>query len=597
MTVKIPTPDELGFDPVELRNKYQEERERRLRPDGIKQYRRTKGELEKYSDDPHVDGELTRDPMQEEIDVLVIGGGFGGILMGSRLRDQGVDNFRIVEKAGGFGGVWYWNRYPGAQCDVESYIYLPLLEKTGYMPKEKYAYADEIREHAERIATHYNLYEKACFQTQTDDMTWDEETQRWVVTTDQGDVFRAKFVAMSSGPMSRPQLPGIPGIENFKGESFHTSRWVFNYTGGHSRGGMHKLHDKTVAVIGTGATGVQCIPYLANDAAKLYVIQRTPSYCGPRGNYPTDPQWARTLTPGWARRREVDFCKLLSGQEPDHEVLDSWTNLLKLFAKMAGADAEGQDPETMIQLAEIADMQHMEHIREFVDFKIKDPKIAEKLKPWYGLWCKRPTFNDEYLNSFNRSNVELLDSCHGVDSITEDGIVVNGVEHKIDCLIYATGFETVTDYSERAGLTVHGRDGLKLTEYWQDGPKTYHGFYTHNFPNLFHLSLIQTGFVLNAMTMLLGQTEHVAWLIAEMKKKGLATVEADAQAESAWVDITQADTLIKEYHRTCTPGYFNKEGAKSGGIYSDIYPYGVLAFQELLEEWRQDGRFEGLVVK
>lgn len=596
MSATIPTPEELGFDPAKIREKYREEREKRLRPEGIKQYRQTKGALDKFNDDPHVAPGFTRQPIVEDLDVLVIGAGFGGILMGSRLREQGVNNFRIVEKAGGFGGVWYWNRYPGAQCDVESYIYMPLLEETGYMPKEKYGYADEIREHAERIARKYDLYDRACFQTQIEDLVWDPDLQRWIVRTDRDDQFRAKFVIMSSGPMSRPQMPGIEGIEEFRGETFHTSRWNYEYTGGNSKGGMHKLHDKTVAVIGTGATGVQCIPMVARDAKKLFVVQRTPAFCGVRGNHPTDPQWAKTLTTGWTRRRTVDFCKLLSGQQPDNLVIDSWTKLFQSFATLLD-NGEVQDEGTMAQLAEIADMQNMEEIRDLVEFLVDDPKTAEALKPWYGQWCKRPTFNDDYLATFNRSNVELLDSCRGVERITEDGIVVNGTEHKVDCLIFATGFETATDYSDRARLTIRGRNGLTLSEYWKDGPRTYQGFHTHNFPNMFHLSLLQTGFTLNVVAMLLGQTEHVGWLVAHLLDNEIEAVEAEAEAEARWVDLVKADTPLKQYQRTCTPGYYNGEGAENGTYFADVYPDGILAFQELLANWRAGDAMEGLVVQ
>lgn len=593
MTTTIPTPEELGFDPAVIRKKYQEEREKRLRTDGIRQFRQTKGILEKYNEDPHVEPGFTRPEIHEEIDFLVMGGGFGGILMGARLRDQGIDNFRILEKAGGFGGVWYWNRYPGAQCDVESYIYLPLLEELGYMPKEKYGFTDEILEHAERVAKHYSLYEKAFFQTQITELTWDEKEKRWSVLTDRGDVFKAKFVALSNGPLSQPQLPGIEGIENFKGNTFHTSRWDFDYTGGNCRGGMWKLHDKKVAVIGTGASGVQCIPYLAKDAEQLYVVQRTPALCGIRGNTPTDPKWAKSLTPGWSRRRSVDFCKLLSGLQPDEVVLDSWTKLFETFATLLDRSNES-DPEVMAQLAEIADMQYMEEIRAFVDFQVDDPETAEALKPWYGQWCKRPTFNDEYLRTFNRDNVTLL-ACHkGPERVTENSVIVKGKKYEVDCLIFATGFETATDYSDQARLTIKGRNGLKLSDYWSDGPRTFHGFHTHNFPNMFHLSILQTGFILNVVTMLLGQTQHVAWLARNLLDRGIDSVEADAEAEDKWVKLVKADTPFKLYQRSCTPGYYNAEAAENGAFFGDVYPDGILAFQDLLEQWRTDESLDGL---
>ena len=244
---------------------------------------------------------------------VIVGGGFGGLLAAARLQKVGITNIRIIEKAGDFGGTWYWNRYPGAQCDIESYVYLPLLEETGYIPKEKYSFAPEIFAHAQRIGKHFNLYERACFQTQIKEARWDDEERRWTVKTDRGDVFKARFVIMSSGPLNRPKLPAIPGIEKFKGHTFHTSRWDYDYTGGDTTGGLHKLADKRVGIIGTGATAIQSVSHLGQHAKQLYVFQRTPSSVDERGNKPTDPEWVKTLTPGWQAYRNNNFCAILSG--------------------------------------------------------------------------------------------------------------------------------------------------------------------------------------------------------------------------------------------------------------------------------------------
>ncbi len=309
----IPTPEELGFDPSELRQRYAAERARRLRADGNNQYQEITGELEHYNNDPYVEPGFTRAALQEELDALVVGGGFGGLLAAARLKEAGITNIRIVEKGGDFGGTWYWNRYPGAQCDIESYVYLPLLEETGYMPKEKYSFAPEIFEHAQRIGKHFNLYDRACFQTQIKEARWDDENRRWTVTTDRGDIFKARFVIMSSGPLNRPKLPAIPGIEKFKGHTFHTSRWDYDYTGGDTTGGMNKLNDKRVGIIGTGATAIQCVSHLGQYAKQLFVFQRTPSSVDERGNKPTDPEWAKSLKPGWQDYRNNNFCSILAG--------------------------------------------------------------------------------------------------------------------------------------------------------------------------------------------------------------------------------------------------------------------------------------------
>ena len=216
----IPTAEELGFDPDELRRKYDAEREKRLRVDGNDQYREVVGALERFIDDPYIESKLVRDAIREDIEVAIVGGGFGGLLASARLLEAGITNFRIIEHAGDFGGTWYWNRYPGAQCDIESYVYLPLLEEVGYIPKEKYSFGPEIFEHAKRVGKHFDLYRRACFQTQVEDLRWDDDAHRWTIRTDRDDEFRARFVVMSSGPLNRPKLPGIPGVESFKGHAF-----------------------------------------------------------------------------------------------------------------------------------------------------------------------------------------------------------------------------------------------------------------------------------------------------------------------------------------------------------------------------------------
>ena len=268
--------EKLGFDPVELKAKYRFERDKRLREDGNAQYQEVVDEFERYNDDPYTE-QIERAPLNDEVQVAIIGGGFGGLLMGGRLREAGFNDLRVVEKAGDFGGTWYWNRYPGAMCDVESYCYLPLLEELNYIPKRKYSFAPEIFEHSKAIARHYDLYKNACLQTGVSGMQWDDASGRWIINTDRGDSFKAQYVAMANGPLNRPKLPGIPGIKNFKGHTFHTSRWDYDYTGGDSTGNMAGLADKRVAIIGTGATAVQCIPHLGESAKHLYVFQRRQS--------------------------------------------------------------------------------------------------------------------------------------------------------------------------------------------------------------------------------------------------------------------------------------------------------------------------------
>jgi cation diffusion facilitator CzcD-associated flavoprotein CzcO len=598
---QIPTPEELGFEPAELRQKYAAERTKRLRADGNSQYQEITGAFEHFESDPYVKPGFTRPVLNEELDALIVGGGFGGLLAAARLQQLGIANVRIIEKAGDFGGTWYWNRYPGAQCDIESYVYLPLLEETGYMPKEKYSFAPEIFEHAQRIGKFFNLYERACFQTQVKEARWEDSEGRWTVTTDRGDVFKARFVIMSSGPLNRPKLPAVPGIEKFKGHTFHTSRWDYDYTGGDTTGGLHKLADKRVAIIGTGATAIQCVSHLGEHAQQLYVLQRTPSSVDERGNKPTDPEWVKTLRPGWQAYRNNNFCSILAGIPIEEDLVgDKWTSLFKNLSRLlSGKDNSTLSNEEMALMSEIADFQKMNEIRARVSSVVRDPQTAEALKPWYGQWCKRPTFNDEYLPTFNRPNVKLVDTKgKGVERVTEHGLVVNGVEHEVDCIIFATGFEVGTAYTRRAEFEVYGRSGVSLTDYWGKGMKTFHGFLSHGFPNCFHMGLTQTGLAPNFTYMLDGQATHIAHLVEQVKEREAKMVEPTREAEAEWVKLTTGRTIMTDYQNTCTPGYYNGEGKNEGvGFLEAQYPEGAVRFYEMLARWREQGNFEGLIVE
>jgi cation diffusion facilitator CzcD-associated flavoprotein CzcO len=448
MTTTEPRPAEpdTGFDPDELRRRYEQERDKRLRADGNEQYVEMTGRFAHYLEDPYVEP-AEREPRFDDVTVAVIGGGFAGLVTGARLKEAGIDDVRIIEKGGDFGGTWYWNRYPGAQCDVESYVYLPLLEETGYVPKEKYTRAPEILEHCHRIARHYDLYDGACLSTEVTAVDWDADRTRWVIRTNRGDAMTARFLVMGNGPLHRPKLPGIPGIESFRGHSFHTSRWDYDYTGGDPGGGLHRLADKRVGIIGTGATAVQCVPHLAESAQELYVFQRTPSSIDVRGNRPTDPEWAASLEPGWQRKRIENFTILTSGGLADEDlVMDGWTDIIgKLLARFRETDSPDLTPGGIASTMELADFDKMNEIRARVDALVHDRNTAEALKPWYRQFCKRPCFHDEYLQSFNRPNVHLVDTDgRGVDRISETAVVAGGVEYEVDCLTYATGFEVGT---------------------------------------------------------------------------------------------------------------------------------------------------------
>jgi cation diffusion facilitator CzcD-associated flavoprotein CzcO len=523
----------------------------------------------------------------DEVDVAIVGAGFGGLLTGARLRELGVESIRLIDKAADVGGTWYWNRYPGIACDVESYVYMPLLEELGYTPAEKYAKGPEIFAHCQRIARHYDLYSDACLQTEVTEIRWDAAVSRWVITTDRGDAFRARFVSLANGYLQKPKLPGIGGIDQFRGRMFHTSRWDYDYTGAD----LAQLADKRVGIVGTGATAIQCVPRLAQAAGHLYVFQRTPSTVDVRGNRPTDPQWAAGLAPGWQQRRMENFQILTAGGQADEDLVDdAWTSLAK---QMPIVDQDGPNA------AEMADFAKMNEIRGRVDALVDDPATAEALKPWYGYYCKRPCFHDEYLQAFNRDNVSLVDTrgC-GVEQITASGAVVDGVEYRLDCLIFATGFEVGTDYCRRTGFEIIGRGGVTLTERWADGVRTFHGLHVSGFPNCFIESIAQSGFTVNFPYLIDTQARHVAWVIAEALHREVAALEVTAEAEQSWVDAVVARSdVIAGRRETCTPGYYNREGHASARLRQDSFFFGSpTEYADILAAWRESGTLEGFAV-
>jgi cyclohexanone monooxygenase len=594
-----PPADGLAFDPQALLEKYRAERDKRLRAEGNEQYQEIAGAFAHYLDDPYVEPGFERAPLSDEVEVVVIGGGFGGLLAGARLREAGVQDIRLIEKGGDFGGTWYWNRYPGAACDIESYVYLPLLEEIGYMPVEKYSRAPEILEHSRAIGRHFDLYRNACFQTEVTEMRWDEDLGRWIISTNRGDRMKARFVVMANGPLHRPKLPGIPGVESFKGHSFHTSRWDYAYTGGTSDGGLTGLAGKRVGIIGTGATAVQCVPHVGETAGELFVFQRTPSSIDVRNNRPTDPDWAGSLPSGWQQERMDNFNVLVSGGHQEVDLVnDGWTDIIRnlgMIARMRQAK-EAQDPAALVQLA---DFQKMEQIRARVEAVVQDKATAEALKPYYNQFCKRPCFHDEYLATFNRPNVTLVDTQgRGVERITENAVVVDGKAYEVDCLIYATGFEVGTDYTRRAGYELYGRGGLSLTQKWSEGVASLHGMHVRSFPNCFIMSNAQSGFTANYPHMLNEQGKHVAYILQKCLQDDVKVVEVSEEAESAWIETIMATALQRQkFLEVCTPGYYNNEGKPAAiAVRNGSYGAGSVAFIKLLEDWRADGSMPGLEV-
>jgi cation diffusion facilitator CzcD-associated flavoprotein CzcO len=576
----------------QLRERYQAERDKRLRVDGMSQWKELKGEYEAFDRDPFADPNFTREPVIEETTVTIVGGGFAGMLTAIDLAKHGITDVRIVEKAGDFGGTWYWNRYPGCMCDVESFVYLPLLEETGYMPTEHYASATEIFEYCKLLGRTFDLYPKALFQTDVTDAKWDEDSKRWKVSTSRGDELTSQFFVLAGGILHKAKLPGIPGIEKFQGKSFHTSRWDYSYTGGSATEPMVNLAGKRVAVIGTGATAVQVVPQVAKVAEELFVFQRTPGAVGIRNQRPTDEAWFRSQKPGWQRERIVNFTQAVTGGYPEVDLVkDGWTELMWEDTQVGGTPEEAERLERI-------DFELMEAIRNRVSGVVEDPDTAERLKPYWGKHCKRVCFHDDYLPAFNRPNVHLVDTeGRGVDALTENGVVANGVEYPVDLIIYASGFEVTTDLYRRLGFDPVGREGLSMSQRWEDGAHTLHGAMASGFPNMLLISIVQGGFGTNFSHLLSEAAKHVATIMEACIERGIQTIEPEPEAEEEWLNVLFTIGVHNAaYFARCTPSFYNSEqqGITMKSARNLTYTGSLLDYVGYLERWRDQPEFTGV---
>ena len=534
----------------EIKERFAAERDLRLayRPEGTKQYVEAG---ERYERDPYVEEIIERDPIDDEVEVLFIGGGFSALLTAARLREIGVPTIRIVERGGDVGGTWYWNRYPGVACDVIAYDYLPLLDEMGYVPTRHYAEGWEILEHCRAIAKRYDLYELAVFQTTVTETVWHEDEQRWHVRTDRGDTMRAQFVICANGTLSKPKLARIDGMESFEGHSFHTSRWDYAYTGEQ----LEHLHDKVVGIIGTGATAVQAIPNLAANAKELYVFQRTPSSIDIKNDWETDPEWAAKLQPGWQAKRRA---RAMEGQP---------------LSAMQVEQRADMSREEKIRRQENANIDYMMRIHRRIDEIVEDKATADALKPWYMFMCKRPCFHNEYLPSFNRPNVHLVDTRgKGITEIAPKGPVFEGRTYELDLLIYATGFEV-----QRTGIwnRIVGEGGLELDDKYADGIRTVLGIHTAGYPNLFVMGGYQASFNFNLTDVLQAQGDHIAACIDHVRRTGRTTIDPKPETEEWWVQEVIEHRGKTNRNAECTPGYYNFEGEsnrRQDGNYNGGFP-------------------------
>jgi cation diffusion facilitator CzcD-associated flavoprotein CzcO len=543
---------------------------------------------------------VERAPIVEEVDVVIVGGGIAGVLAGANLRKAGVERIRIVDQAGGIGGTWYWNRYPGVMCDVESYIYLPMLEELDYVPTHRYAFGDEIRSYLQALAERFDLVDDALFHTGVNEAAWDETAGRWRVRTDRGDTLTTTYYVLAVGILNLMKLPAIPGMDRFQGASFHTARWDYGYTGGGPDEPLTRLGDKVVALIGTGASGIQCIPPLAEAARHLYVFQRTPSAIGVRGNRPTDAEFSKALEPGWQRARMDNFQSIMLGRPVDQDLVDDgWT---RHFAAVHHPPrTKGMTIEEYLRSGEEVDLSIMEEHRRRVAEIVTDATKAEVLKPYYRYLCKRPCFHDEYLVAFNRPNVTLIDCPAGIDRVTEDGLVVDGVGFDVDCIIYGTGFEgELTPLHRRAGHDIVGRGGTTLAEKWADGAATLFGMTTRGFPNLFVMPAPgqQAVVTVNYTQLAVLGGEFVGRAVALLREQGARVFDVSADAEAQWTQkILDSWVDGSRIMSACTPSRLNNEGNPAamnprngnyGRGFGDYFGY-----RELLCDWLDTGALEG----
>ena len=514
-----------------------------------------KGEFSRYLQDVYSADPVPREALTDECEVLVVGAGFAGLLLWHKLQRAGFENVRFCEKGGDVGGTWYWNRYPGIACDVESYSYLPLLEEMNYIPSMKFAAGFEIMEYCQKMAEKFGFYDKCLFHTTVERTEWDEDNSRWTVHTDRGDAMRAKFVVLANGILTTPKLARIDGMQSFAGSSFHTSRWDYNID----------LKGKRVGIIGTGATAVQAVPELAKIVEELYVFQRTPSSIDVRDQRETSveefKEWAKE--PGWAKARRARFAKISQGRTAMKANDDYLAGRVKDFRERK-QHAEAISPEELVQKQLDSNFRIMEQIRARVDAIVEDPVTAAALKPYYPYGCKRPTFHDEYLPTFNLPHVHLVDTApRGVSKINAQGVVHGDKEYPLDVLIYATGFQWMATSTFNM---IVGREGRTLRDKWQEeGTKTFLGLHSKGFPNLFLISGPQGGGgSFNFTNAIEEHGDYVVWMLETLRSQGSDVVDVKAEHEDAYAEhCRDADQLTRPLRDCIT--YYNGHGEAEPG--------------------------------
>ncbi len=522
---------------------------------GAADYMAMEGEFSRYLEDVYSADPVPRESLQDECEILVVGAGFAGLLLWYKLREAGFTDVRFCEKGGDVGGTWYWNRYPGIACDVESYSYLPLLEEMGYVPSMKFAAGFEIMEYCQAMAEKFGFYDRCLFHTTVEKTQWHEDEGRWTVSTDRGDNMRARFVILANGILTTPKLARIDGMETFQGDSFHTSRWDYNID----------LEGKRVGIIGTGATAVQAVPELAKTVGELFVFQRTPSSIDVRDQRETTQEERETWAhePGWAKARRARFAKISEGRTALKANDDYLAGKVDDYKERKMHESP-LSAEELVEKQLQTNFRIMEQIRARVDAIVEDPKTAEALKPYYPYGCKRPTFHDEYLPAFNLPHVHLVDTApRGVNRINERGVVHDGVEYPLDVLIYATGFQWMATSTFNM---IVGRDGQSLQQKWQDqGTKTFLGLHSKGFPNLFIISGPQGGGgSFNFTNAIEEHADYVVWMLETMRDSGARTVDVKQEPEDEYAEHCRIADSVTRPLRDCIT-YYNGHGEAEPG--------------------------------
>jgi cyclohexanone monooxygenase len=468
------------------------------------------------------------------VDVVVVGAGFAGLYQLHRLRGLGL-RVRVIEAAAGVGGTWYWNRYPGARCDVDSlsysYSFSPELEQE-WTWTEKYSTQPEILRYINHVADQFDLRRDITFSTRVESSVWDEAARRWTVSTDHGESIRAQFVIMATGCLSVTKLPEVPGIETFAGPTYHTSRWPHE---GVDFTGMR------IAVIGTGSSGIQAIPLLAEQAADTTVFQRTPNFTVPASNRPLAQKEIADVKANYREFRQAQRTSSFWVLVPEpthsaHAATEDERNAAYQAVWDKGALFSMLTSYTDLLTDKAANDTVAEFVREKIREIVHDPEIAEALSPrGYAFGTKRPCLDSGYYETFNKEHVQLVDLRKTpILALTQKGVQTTDREYEFDAIVFATGFDAMT--GALTAIDIRGRSGVTLKDKWAAGPRTYLGIAVADFPNLFTITGPSSPSVLSNMVVSIEQ--HVDWItdaIGYLRKHELCEMTPTAEAEAAWL--------------------------------------------------------------